>query len=1071
MRSQASIALLTLCLSAIPFAGHAQIPITPIDRETPIDFAKEIYPLLKKNCIACHSRSTTKGQLNLETPKDILKGGSEGPSVIPGKPEDSFLLQVAAHQEDPIMPPEKNKANAVPFTSEELGLLQQWIAEGAEGDVLVATPTPETWALAKRHDYPVYHMALGPHDRFVAASRGQRVFLYDIQHLEELGELIDPKLTADETFKAQPPAHHDFVQSLAFSPQGWIASGGFRNVKLWQPKAPTSQVVRTFDEPVSVLAVTLDHTRGAAAGSSGNVHLWDRDGSHQAYQWHEGAVHALAWSPDGKWLATSGADGHVHLISPGKEQPTYSHKPTAPATALHFLHGRLAAGLANGHLVQWAVGDGKELSQTEAHTAPITALASANHSRVYSSSQDGTVKAWEFDNESAVQTLEHGAPIIDLALSPDGTELVSIAADSAKSWKTADGSLLHEWPIDPPGQRALEEQKRAQATAQALLAHRKKKVEEREKLWNDEVAKAKKAAHDRRDALTKHDEAAHAEHAARLAHADHLAALADAQEGLSEAQEQAAALKAEHEATEARMKEQQAEAAPALESLKNAIAEATSKQATLTERLQQLEERRKRLQFMKREAQTARASLQQLQALAKDPDTLTEAITATENVLADTQQELCRQEDLANEAVALQNHLDALRQRETQQQEELHALSQNVFRKSKALGMATAIQEKLAKRVQQLTESGKKLDEATKKAVDALDGTGKALRQAKENEELAIRLTQRAAEALLRAQTAFGLAETQLAKATEIAEAAHPSPPLLGAAWSADGQSLAFIRSDASMLVVNPEAPDVADALQEAAVTDVVAAPTGGWFVTTDKTLKRVEASRGWDWKRTLGTIDDPTRIIDRVTALAFSPDGRLLATGSGSPSRSGQLKIWRVADGSLLHEIEDPHSDTIVSLEFSPDGQHLATASTDRFAKVFDVQEGSLVSAFEGHTGHVLDVSWRADGLVLATAGADKVIKLWDFEEERQLKTIDGYNQEITSVAFADTAEKLVTSSGDKSVRLGGDRLDGKGFVYASALTQDGDVLLAASQDSAVRLWQTRDKKLLKEFTPPQSK
>jgi WD40 repeat protein len=242
----------------------------------------------------------------------------------------------------------------------------------------------------------------------------------------------------------------------------------------------------------------------------------------------------------------------------------------------------------------------------------------------------------------------------------------------------------------------------------------------------------------------------------------------------------------------------------------------------------------------------------------------------------------------------------------------------------------------------------------------------------------------------------------------------------------------------------------------------------GNWLTRREKSLLHWTTKAAWEWTQTIGKIDDPKALVDRVTALAFSPNGTVLATGSGSPSRSGELKFWRVADGSLLLEVEDAHSDTIVGVEFSPDGRYVATASTDRFSKVFEVSDGGLVAAFEGHTSHVLDVSWRADGLVLATAGADKVIKLWDFEEKRQIKTIDGYNQEITSVAFADTAETLVTSSGDKTVRFGKERFDGKEFVYASAMSQDGQWLVAGTQDSVVRVWQAKDKKLVQEFTAP---
>src|SRR6185503_19234046 len=97
---------------------------------------------------------------------------------------------------------------------------------------------------------------------------------------------------------------------------------------------------------------------------------------------------------------------------------------------------------------------------------------------------------------------------------------------------------------------------------------------------------------------------------------------------------------------------------------------------------------------------------------------------------------------------------------------------------------------------------------------------------------------------------------------------------------------------------------------------------------------------------------------IDRVLALAFSPDGKILASGGGIPSRDGELLLWNAADGSLLREISGAHSDTVFDLSFTPDGSMLASAGADKFARVFDMKTGKLVKSFEGHTNHVLGVA-----------------------------------------------------------------------------------------------------------------
>src|SRR5207249_9855082 len=96
------------------------ISISEIQGTEPVDFEREILPVLKNNCLACHNQTKAKADLVLETPQTILKGGENGPAVVPGKSAASLLLKVAAHQEKPFMPPKDNKVNAVDFTPAQL---------------------------------------------------------------------------------------------------------------------------------------------------------------------------------------------------------------------------------------------------------------------------------------------------------------------------------------------------------------------------------------------------------------------------------------------------------------------------------------------------------------------------------------------------------------------------------------------------------------------------------------------------------------------------------------------------------------------------------------------------------------------------------------------------------------------------------------------------------------------------------------------------------------------------------------------------------------------------------------
>ena len=221
-----------------------------------------------------------------------------------------------------------------------------------------------------------------------------------------------------------------------------------------------------------------------------------------------------------------------------------------------------------------------------------------------------------------------------------------------------------------------------------------------------------------------------------------------------------------------------------------------------------------------------------------------------------------------------------------------------------------------------------------------------------------------------------------------------------------------------------------------------------------------------------VGTGDAKSPLTDRVCALAFTADGKLLATGGGEPSRSGEIKFWKVTSGELAREIANIHSDVVLGLEFSPDGNFLASAAADKMARLTDLATGKLARTFEGHTQHVLALSWSPDGRTLATAGADAQVKLWDTVTGDRKKNIEGYEKEVTAVHFAGAGGKLVTSSGDSKVRLlaaDGSQVrvfpDVADFMDAAGVSADGKIIVAGGQDGVLRVWSATDGKTLLSF------
>ena len=97
---------------------------------------------------------------------------------------------------------------------------------------------------------------------------------------------------------------------------------------------------------------------------------------------------------------------------------------------------------------------------------------------------------------------------------------------------------------------------------------------------------------------------------------------------------------------------------------------------------------------------------------------------------------------------------------------------------------------------------------------------------------------------------------------------------------------------------------------------------------------------------------------------MAFSPDGRLLATAS----RDDTARLWDPATGEHLRTLTG-HTDGVWGVAFSPDGRLLATASNDSTARLWDPATGEHLRTLTGHTDGVRGVAFSPDGHLLATA------------------------------------------------------------------------------------------------------
>ena len=146
------------------------------------------------------------------------------------------------------------------------------------------------------------------------------------------------------------------------------------------------------------------------------------------------------------------------------------------------------------------------------------------------------------------------------------------------------------------------------------------------------------------------------------------------------------------------------------------------------------------------------------------------------------------------------------------------------------------------------------------------------------------------------------------------------------------------------------------------------------------------------------------------VSAIAFSPDGKVLASGSGE----GVIWLQHIETGAVRH-FSPEHKQGILSVAFSPDGKTLVSGSRDQTIGLWDTETGKLRNRFSGHTSTVNIVAFSPDGKTLASGSSDETVRLWNPETGELRRTFLEHkndNNSITEVAFSRDG-KMIASGG----------------------------------------------------------
>jgi hypothetical protein len=375
-----------------------------------VTFQKDVQPVLKKHCVTCHNPDRPRGELDLSTYAGLMAGGVSGKAAVAAKPDDSPVYMLAAHLDDPKMPPNKPK-----IPQRELDTIREWIAGGLvekAGGTSGAAPAAVAGGLGPAMPLPrataVTALAVHPGKPLVAVPGRKQVLVFEASKL--LGALPFPE---------------GEVHVLRFSRDGQALLAG-----------------------------------GGIGGQSGKVVGFDTTSWKRTFEAGDetDAVLAADLSPDGSKVVLGGPGRVVKVFSVPDGKPLHAfRKPTDWVLSAAFSPEGLlvAAGDRFGGLFVWGAKSGKEFLTLRGHTGAVNGLAwRADSNALVSASADGTVRVWDLHTGSELHKWDaHTGGATDIVFHPTGVLATGGRDGRVKVWDATGKPLADLGPAEDHIQR------------------------------------------------------------------------------------------------------------------------------------------------------------------------------------------------------------------------------------------------------------------------------------------------------------------------------------------------------------------------------------------------------------------------------------------------------------------------------------------------------------------------------------------------------------------------------------------------------------------------------------------
>ncbi len=964
---------------SVPRSVNAELPlaVSELKRTEPVDFGKEIMPLLKRNCLACHHAKESEGGLVLESLTTIQAGGDGGPAIVAHKADESLLLTRATGAEEPLMPPEDNDVGAVPLTADELGLLKLWIDQGAPAGESMQSEEIR-WQAIPESIRSVYAMDISPDGQFAAIGRANRVVVIDLSTQSEVAKLVDESLGGGDI------ADRDLIQSVAFSPDGQrIATGGFRTVRLWKRTQSSAPNMPALSGVAGLLAFNSDHSAVAFVNSVGDVEVRETADNTERHRitGHASRVTGLVWTANGQRiiiaeqagriavydassgdvvaelvtdttivdLDASGDGSHLVTLTGSGKSELYSVSPENDVVTLKRVHESLGA-VSDATAVCWV-------------DQPTSMVVIAN-------AVGGLVVVEPLENK-AIRNWDHGAAVESLAVSADSTRLATGGRDGkTRLWNVADAAPLATLESTPRERLVLAQTQRDVARQSNLLGKLNARTTELTESLKKETEALAKVTMDR-------DQAKVALEAEEKKHADAMALVQATQASLDQAKLES---------------EQATQMLPASsKTMELAVSNVDSLQKEIQTLEAQLVAKKTSLEKFTSMVATSKSQIDEANELAAKSKAAMEKATAD---LATQQQALdaalAAKTKSASELMNRQQALDAAAaavELATTAIPQHQLVLDSETRRNNLITAELELTQSFANEPGDFVSSIAFHPDGSRVATVHPDGTTRVYR-ASDGLPLASfdatsNLDSRVAfvgESVCR----FGISERARLESLTTAWTLERTIGAIDQPTFADRVTAIQFRRDSNSLAVGGGEPSRSGNVK------VFAVETG-------------------ELLRDFGDIHS-----DTVLGLDFSPDGNTLATASADRT----IQLLDVAIGSSRRTLEG-HTHHVLAVAWHSDGQTLASASADQSIKVWDTKSGEVSRTITGFPKELTSIAFVDATNQIVVACANGQVRLSDVTNGAAVRNFDAAGDFLYTVTLTPDATRVLAGGQSGTVRV----------------------------------------------------